>query len=88
MKVNVSDFRDQIESCEDQLRCHWHACVNDQERINWFRLCFRAFTRLSDMNCPRAKDSDINRRERVIDQFATFSGRHEQLWLAARNLEV
>lgn len=88
MKVSVGDFREQIEACEERMRYHWQSCVTDNERINWFVISFRAFTCLREMVCPRAKQSDIDRMERVFDQFATFSAHHEQLWLAARRKEV
>ncbi len=84
IKVNVEKYRAQIEACQNRLSIHWHSCVTDGERINWFVASFKSFQSLAEMYCSTATQSDINMKENVRDEFAAHCSKHEPLWLCAR----
>lgn len=82
--VPVSDFRDQIDFAFEAINCHWHACVNEQERVQWFINAMRRFNALSEIACKRATDEDRARYDSVFDLFSNHTEKHFSLWLKAR----
>jgi len=82
--IPVGKFRNQIRRCEDRLSIHWGSCVGDAEKIDWFGAAFTSFQELSEMNCQRATEQDINDSERVQDRFSSHVAEHFDLWQRAR----
>jgi predicted deacylase len=82
--VPVSDFRDQIDFAFQAINCHWHACVNKVEHVQWFVNAMRRFNLLSNTDCKRATPEDKQRYERAFDLFAEHCQKHQSLWLDAR----
>lgn len=82
--MNVVDFRRIIERAENLIHTHFHACVGDKEKIDWFGSAFRVLDELSAAECVTAKPGDLARRERVFDNFARRVDKNFELWERAR----
>ncbi len=82
--VPVSDFRDQIEFAFDAINCHWHSCVGEDERVQWFINAMERFNSLSKIDCKRAKPEDRDRYDSVFDRFSNHTQKHFLIWLKAR----
>jgi len=71
-KVGVQEYRHQIDHLVDVMHQHHYACVGAKEKSNNAKIAQRVGAALIDMYCPRAKQSDIDRAERIIDRSVDY----------------
>ncbi|EXU77223.1 hypothetical protein [Erwinia mallotivora] len=65
--VPVGEFRDRIAWLYDQSLRHYHACVNDVERINWRSQALHVLDQVIRLDAKRAKPTDREMFARAVE---------------------
>ena len=76
-KTTVAEYRSMIDSLSDAF-ASLRSAANTKERVSEADRVRRAATRLMGAVCPRAKEDDRLRAERLIDRTATWLINAEQ----------
>ena len=83
INLKVSEYRNIIENCFDDINQHWHSCVGEIEKIGWFIRAIKSMRILDSAICLRAKKSDLTRKKYVLDRFVSHSANNMPLWMKA-----
>ncbi|AXF76897.1 hypothetical protein LU604_05405 [Erwinia tracheiphila] len=65
--VPVGEFRDRTDWLYDQSLRHYHACVNDAERISWRAQALHVLDQVIRLDAKRAKPADRERFARAVE---------------------
>lgn len=72
MKVKVSDLRDQISHLERVINYDSKMCVGAKEIQSCVRIAKSVGSELINMECSRATERDILRKESILDKSTSF----------------
>jgi hypothetical protein len=70
-RLSVEEYRDLIDDVW-RLGTDYHACVNDQERINWLPYAEKVRLELSTAVCGRAKEYDREKAKRASARLGDY----------------
>lgn len=72
MKVTVQELRDQIKHLSRIINYDAKVCAHECEKVGVVKRAKIAGSELIDMECLRAKESDLMDKERALDMSFTF----------------